>query len=108
MKHRNLHGGKNSEAREIPLALVGRTARVIAPKNYGDDRITGQSRARHAALNYKILCLWMVHDNGRSGLLRLHVEARRQVHTDRLFRFEQRKDLGLVFQVGASRISKRV
>src|SRR5579864_2353585 len=59
-------------------------------------------------LNHKILCLRMMHHNCRSRLLRVHVEAGGQMDADVLFRLQDGKELGLVFQIGTGWIAERV
>src|SRR5205085_4678089 len=58
--------------------------------------------------HYEVLGGRMVHYERRSRLLRLKLKAGSQANADVLFRFEQREQLALVFQVGAGRIAERV
>src|SRR5258708_18270886 len=68
----------------------------------------GSVETSRSESHHKILRLRMMDDDGRSGLFRFHVKSAGQVNADVLFRLEQVKDLGLVFQVGARRITERV
>lgn len=61
-----------------------------------------------AGLHYKILRARMMHHNRRGTLLGFEQEAGSQAHADVLFRMEQCEEFGLILEVRARRISKRV
>jgi hypothetical protein len=57
-------------------------------------------------LHNEVLRLRMMHHDRRRRLLRLHVISAGQAHPYGLLGFEQREQLGLVFQVGAGGIAE--
>jgi hypothetical protein len=58
--------------------------------------------------HHKIFCLGMVDNNRRGRLFRFHVIAAGEPHANVLFRVQQRKNLGLIFEPGARRITEGV
>src|ERR1039458_6807040 len=59
-------------------------------------------------LRHEVLRCRMVHHDGRGALLRIKQESGGQMHTDVFVGMQQREQLGLIFQIGARRVSKRV
>ena len=55
----------------------------------------------------EVLGLGVVHDDGRRGLLRVELELLAELDPDPLW-FQERKELGLVLEVGARRVAEAV
>src|SRR5512146_2310318 len=70
---------------------------------------TQQSKPdRLTLLCHEILRCWVVHNNRAGALLRFTEKSRSPPYANRFFGFEQRKKLGLLFEVRARRISERI
>src|SRR5271169_1131971 len=67
---------------------------------------TAIRQSTNGRLHHEILRVRMMHHDGGRTLLRIEQKARRQLHADRLVGMQQRKQLGLVFEVRTRRIAK--
>src|SRR5271165_3513899 len=69
---------------------------------------TASHQSTNGHLHHEILRVRMMHHDGGRTLLGVKQKARRQLHADCLVGMQQRKQLGLVFEVRTRRITERI